>query len=145
MQIWDTAGKEHFKNIISSYYRGASGILLIYDITDRESFESLSLWLIEIEKNASKNVKILLIGNNCDLKDKRQVSYQEGKDFAQNNNMLFFEVSAKNNTNINEAFESLVEEIINSGIDEGIKKKEKTIHLSSEKNGASFKQKNGCC
>ena len=145
LQIWDTAGQERFKNITASYYRGGNGIVLIYDITDRESFQSLNCWLIEIEKNANKNVKIILIGNNCDLEDKREVSYQEGKDFAQKNNMLFFEVSAKNNTNINEAFESLVEEIINSGIDEGIKKKEKTIHLSSEKNGASFKQKNGCC
>ena len=145
LQIWDTAGQERFKNITASYYRGGNGILLIYDITDRESFQSLDCWLIEIEKNANKNVKIILIGNNCDLEDKREVSYQEGKDFAQKNNMLFFEVSAKNNTNINEAFESLVEEIINSGIDEGIKKKEKTIHLSSQKNGASFKQKNGCC
>ena len=145
LQIWDTAGQERFKNITASYYRGGNGILLIYDITDRESFQSLNCWLIEIEKNANKNVKIILIGNNCDLEDKREVSYQEGKDFAQNNNMLFFEVSAKNNTNINEAFESLVEEIINSGIDKEMKKKEKTIHLSSQKNGASFKQKNGCC
>ena len=145
LQIWDTAGQERFKNITASYYRGGNGIVLIYDITDRESFQSLNCWLIDIEKNANKNVKIILIGNNCDLEDKREVSYQEGKDFAQNNNMLFFEVSAKNNTNINEAFKSLVEEIINSGIDEGIKKKEKTIHLSSQKNGASFKQKNGCC
>ena len=145
LQIWDTAGQERFKNIVASYYRGGNGILLIYDITDRESFQSLNCWLIEIEKNANKNVKIILIGNNCDLEDKREVSYREGKDFTQKNNMLFFEVSAKNNTNINEAFESLVQEIINSGIDEGIKKKEKTIHLSSQKNGASFKQKNGCC
>ena len=104
LQIWDTAGQERFKNITASYYRGGNGILLIYDITDRESFQSLNSWLIEIEKNANKNVKIILIGNNCDLEDKREVSYQEGKDFAQNNNMLFFEVSAKNNTNINEAF-----------------------------------------
>ena len=145
LQIWDTAGQERFKNITASYYRGGNGILLIYDITDRESFQNLNCWLIEIEKNANKNVKIILIGNNCDLEDKREVSYQEGKDFAQKNNMLFFEVSAKNNTNINEAFESLVEEIINSGIDKEMKKKEKTIHLSSQKNGASFKQKNGCC
>ena len=82
LQIWDTAGQERFKNITASYYRGGNGIVLIYDITDRESFQSLNCWLIEIEKNANKNVKIILIGNNCDLEDKREVSYQEGKDFA---------------------------------------------------------------
>ena len=90
LQIWDTAGQERFKNITASYYRGGNGILLIYGITDRESFQSLNCWLIDIEKNANKNVKIILIGNNCDLEDKREVSYQEGKDFAQKNNMLFF-------------------------------------------------------
>ena len=137
LQIWDTAGQERFKNVISSYYRGASGILLIYDITDRESFESLSHWLIEIEKNASKNVKILLMGNNCDLEDKRQVSYQEGKDFAAKNNLNFFEASAKDNINIKEAFELLTEEMINSDQNEEQKFKKKTIHLSSGKNAAS--------
>ena len=145
LQIWDTAGQERFKNVISSYYRGASGILLIYDITDRESFESLSHWLIEIEKNARKNVKILLMGNNCDLEDKRQVSYQEGKDFAAKNNLIFFEASAKDNINIKEAFELLTEEMINSNKNEEQKFKKKTIHLSSGKNGVSSKNKNGCC
>ena len=146
LQIWDTAGQERFKTITASYFRGANGILLIYDITDRESFESLSHWLIEIEKNASKNVKILLMGNNCDLEDKRQVSYQEGKDFAAKNNLIFFEASARDNINIKEAFELLIEEIINSTINNDEKKnKEKTINLSSEKKGVSSKNKNGCC
>ena len=63
LQIWDTAGQERFKNITSSYYRGGNGVLVVYDITDRESFENLTSWLIEIEKNANKNVYKLLIGN----------------------------------------------------------------------------------
>ena len=144
LQIWDTAGQERFKNITAGYYRGGNGVLLIYDITDRESFESLNFWLIEIEKNANKNVKILLMGNNCDLEDKRKVSYQEGKDFAMKNNMLFLEASAKNNINIKEAFELLIEEIINSTINDE-KKKEKNIILSSEKVGESSKIKNRSC
>ena len=144
LQIWDTAGQERFKNITASYYRGGNGVLLIYDITDRESFESLNFWLIEIEKNANKNVKILLMGNNCDLEDKRKVSYQEGKDFAIKYNMLFLEASAKDNINIKEAFELLIEEIINSTINDEKKKKEKNIILSSEKVGESSKKKR-CC
>ena len=145
LQIWDTAGQERFKNITASYYRGGNGVLLIYDITDRESFESLNFWLIEIEKNANKNVKILLMGNNCDLEDKRKVSYQEGKDFAIKNNMLFLEASAKDNINIKEAFELLIEEIINSTINNEKKKNEKNIILSSKKVGESSKKKSQSC
>ena len=138
LQIWDTAGQERFKTILASYFRGANGILLIYDITDRESFESLTHWLNEIEKNANKNIKILLIGNNCDLEEQRQVSYQEGKDFALKNNMNFLEVSVKDDINIKEAFELLIEEIINSTNNETKKTTEKTIHPSSKKKCCIF-------
>ena len=72
LQIWDTAGQERFKNITASYYRGGNGVLVVYDITERESFDNLTSWLIEIEKNANKNVYKLLIGNKCDLEDKRK-------------------------------------------------------------------------
>ena len=114
LQIWDTAGEERFKNIISSYYRGASGLLLLYNITDRESFESLNSWLIDIEKNAAKNVCKILVGTNCDLEDERKVTYQEGKEFATKNEMKFIEVSAKNNINVKEAFDILLEDIWNN-------------------------------
>ena len=113
LQIWDTAGEERFKNIISSYYRGASGILLFYNITDRESFECLNSWLIEIEKNTKKDVCKILVGTNCDLEDERKVTYQEGKEFATSNGMKFIEVSVENNININEAFDILLEDIMN--------------------------------
>ena len=95
MQIWDTAGQERFKNIISSYYRGAHGILLLYDVTDKDSFKNLSNWLIEIEKNASKNVVKILIGNKCDLKDKKVITYNQGKEFADTYGIKFIETSAK--------------------------------------------------
>ena len=85
------------------------------------------------------------MGNNCDLEDKRKVSYQEGKDFAIKNNMLFLEASAKNNINIKEAFELLIEEIINSTINNDEKKNEKNIILSSKKVGESSKNKNRSC
>lgn len=77
--IWDTAGQERFKNITVSYYKGASGVMLVYDITDIESFNKLSDWLIEVEKNAPNNVYKILIGNKADLSDQRQVSYDQGK------------------------------------------------------------------
>ena len=95
MQIWDTAGQERFKNIINSYYRGANGILLVYDITDKDSFKNLNNWLIEIERNASKNVLRVLIGNKSDLEDKREISFNQGKEFADNYGLKFIETSAK--------------------------------------------------
>ena len=135
LQIWDTAGQERFKNITASYYRGGNGILVVYDITDRESFNNLNSWLIEIEKSANKNVYKILIGNKCDLEEKRAVTYQEGKDFADSNGMKFIETSAKTCQQVNEAFETLTQEIIklNANKDKVLqepKKKEKVL-LSS--------------
>lgn len=77
--IWDTAGQERFKNITVSYYKGAAGVMLVYDITDMESFNKLNEWLIEIEKNAPNDVYKILVGNKCDLSDQRAVSYDQGK------------------------------------------------------------------
>ena len=77
--IWDTAGQERFKNITASYYKGASGVMIVYDITDKESFNNLNTWLIEIEKNAPNNVYKILVGNKNDLEDQRQVSTDQGK------------------------------------------------------------------
>ena len=146
LQIWDTAGQERFKNITASYYRGGNGVLVVYDITDRDSFENLNSWLIEIEKNANKNVYKLLIGNKSDLEEKRKVTYQEGKDFATSNGMQFIETSAKADTKVKDAFELLTQEIIKSTItkDKGMEKKEKTVHLSSGTADLNTKKKS-CC
>ena len=149
LQIWDTAGQERFKNITASYYRGGNGVLVVYDITERESFDNLTSWLIEIEKNANKNVYKLLIGNKCDLEDKRKVTYQEGKDFAESNGMKFIETSAKDNTKVQEAFELLTSEIMKSAVnkDKGMEKKDNTkqIRLSQNTEDISGKKKGGFC
>ena len=147
LQIWDTAGQERFKNITASYYRGGNGVLVVYDITDRDSFENLNSWLIEIEKNANKNVYKLLIGNKSDLEEKRKVTYQEGKDFATSNGMQFMETSAKTASKVQEAFELLTQEIIKASVtkDRGMEKKEKAVHLSSGVSDLSTKPKGGCC
>ena len=128
LQIWDTAGEERFKSITSSYYRGANGILLLYNITDRESFENLNSWLIDIAKNAKKDICKILVGTNCDLENERKVTYQEGKDFATSNGMKFIEVSAKNNINVKEAFDILLEDILNNISNE---KKKKVDNIAS--------------
>ena len=148
MQVWDTAGQERFKNITASYYRGGNGVLVVYDITDRESFENLNSWLIEIEKNANKNIYKLLIGNKNDLEEKRKVTSQEGKDFAESNGMKFLETSAKTSDKVQEAFELLTQDIINANLnkEKGMGKKEnsKTLNLSNNVSDISGKKK-GCC
>ena len=133
MQIWDTAGQERFKNIIASYYRGAHGILLIFDVTDKDSFKNLSNWLIEIEKNASKNVLKVLIGNKSDLEDKRVVTYNQGKEFADTYGLKYIETSAKKNLNVNEAFETLGRELMAASDDKRITKTKPNKKISVAK------------
>jgi Ras-related protein Rab-1A len=146
MQIWDTAGQERFKNIISSYYRGAHGILLLYDVTDKESFKNLSNWLIEIEKNASKNILRILIGNKCDLEDKRVITQAQGKEFADTYGLKFIETSAKKNFNVSEAFETLGRELMNAGAEKKIEKQKENKKISVAKaQDLTTQNRTGCC
>jgi Ras family len=97
---WDTAGQERFRTITSSYYRGAHGIIIVYDISDRESFDNVKTWLNEIDRYACENVNKLLVGNKCDMDSKRQVDYEEAKAFADERGIPFLETSAKDATNV---------------------------------------------
>jgi len=147
MQIWDTAGQERFKNIISSYYRGAHGILLLYDVTDKDSFRNLNNWLIEIEKNASKRVLKLLIGNKTDLEDKRVISYNKGKEFADSCGLKFIETSAKKNLNVDEAFEMIGRELMQSSEENKIgkpKNENKKLNMPKAEDINSSNEKK-CC
>ena len=145
LQIWDTAGQERFRNIISSYYRGAQGIMLVYDITDLESFQNLNSWLIEIEKNASKNVYKILVGNKCDMENERKVTVEQGKDFAAQYGMKFFETSAKNSTNVNEAFITMTQEIMKNANKKTTPSKKDNVVVSTSPTGTSIKSNKGCC
>ena len=149
LQIWDTAGEERFRTIISSYYKGAHGILLMFDVTDYDSFESLENWLIEIEKNANKNVIKLLIGNKIDLEENRKVSYNQAKDFADSNGIQYIETSVKLNTNVNQAFWEIGKELMNATKDKEFihESNKKTITISKNANNINEETKNkgGCC
>ena len=103
VQMWDTAGQERFKTIPSSYYKGAHGIIVTYDITDRESFSKVSEWMSDVDKHAYENVSRILVGNKKDLEDQRQVPYQEAEELAGYFNVRFLETSAKQSVNVEEA------------------------------------------
>lgn len=111
LQIWDTAGQERFRTITSSYYRGAHGIIIVYDTTDMESFNNVKTWLSEIDKYASENVNKLLVGNKSDLVTKKVVDTQMAKEFADSLGIPFLETSAKNSTNVEEAFTKMASDI----------------------------------
>jgi len=117
LQIWDTAGQERFRSITNSYYNGTHAIMLVFDLTDVNSFNRLPKWLEEIDKYMTgKTHKIILIGNKSDDISKRQVYTNDIDTFAMNNNLLYFETSAKNNTNVTTAFIKIAEENINNTI-----------------------------
>jgi len=144
LQIWDTAGQERFRSIQASYYKGANGILVVYDITNRNSFENLNSWLIEIEKNGNKNVYKLLIGNKSDLESQRKVSKEEGKEFAQINGMEFFETSAKENYQVQDAFIQLTRDVIRTK-DKSLEKNDKNIKINIGNSNDITTKKKKCC
>ncbi|XP_043922461.1 ras-related protein Rab-12 [Protopterus annectens] len=114
LQIWDTAGQERFNSITSAYYRSAKGIILVYDLTKRETFEDLPKWMKMIDKYASEDAELLLVGNKLDCEADREVTRQQGEKFAQQiSGMRFCEASAKDNFNVDEIFLQLVDDILN--------------------------------
>ncbi|KAF6149598.1 hypothetical protein GIB67_011207 [Kingdonia uniflora] len=112
-QIWDTAGQERFRAVTSAYYRGAVGALLVYDISRRQTFDSIGRWLNELHTHSDMNVVTILVGNKSDLKDAREVSTAEGKVLAEAQGLFFMETSALDSSNVSAAFQTVVKEIYN--------------------------------
>ena len=111
LQIWDTAGQERFRTITSSYYRGAHGIIVVFDVTEKETFKNVETWLKEIQQYASEGVSILLVGNKCDLAHRRVVEESVAREFAKEHNIDYIETSAKNATNVSEAFINIAKQV----------------------------------
>lgn len=111
LQIWDTAGQERFRTITTAYYRGAMGILLVYDVTDEQSFNNIRNWIRNIEQHAADNVDKVLIGNKCDMIQSKVVETAKGQSLADEYGIKFFETSAKNAINVAEAFTAIAKDI----------------------------------
>ena len=110
-QIWDTAGQERYKAITSAYYKGAKGAFIVYDITRKNSFESIDKWINDVTAVADKKITIVLIGNKSDLEDQRQVTKEEGEDKANKLQVAFLETSAFSGENLEKAFQMMIKEV----------------------------------
>lgn len=152
LQLWDTAGQERFRGMASSYYRKAFGVLLVYDITNKESFNNLDRWMEEINSYADHDIEIVLVGNKKDLVEQREVTPNEGIEFSQVNRLLFYETSALVNDDqkIEEMFKELTYRIHNNdrvkrmreaSMNESVRKAKNLIEINSKpkRNGR------GCC
>lgn len=149
LQIWDTAGQERFRTITSSYYRGAHGIIIVYDITDMESFNNVKQWLSEIDKYANDSVCKLLVGNNCDLAESRVVDTAVAQAYADEIGIPFLETSAKESINVEEAFLAMSSAIkkSKSGSQGGAleRKASNLVQMKGQPIQEQQKQKSSCC
>ena len=141
-QQWDTAGQERFRTITSSYYRGAQGIILVFDCTDMESFNNVKQWLGEIDRYACENVNKLLVGNKTDLVQGRVVDKNVAMEFADSMNIPYTETSAKNATGVEEAFMTMARAIkkrLDVVPDAPAAKQETVVPSESGKTGRKFR------
>ena len=128
IEIWDTAGQERYKSITAAYYKGAKGALVVYDTTQKESYDNIDKWMLEIKDKGSKDMKIMIIGNKTDLINERKISTKEALEKAKIMNTPMMETSALNATNIKEAFFDLLKEMY-----EELRKKLELIENQAER------------
>jgi small GTP-binding protein len=143
LQIWDTAGQERFRTITTSYYKGAQAIVVVFDITDKDSFEHVKNWMADVDKFAKEGVLRILVGNKCDLEHKRQVSVENGKELASKYGIQFLETSAKETVNIEKLFEDATKSFLSKQVStSSIKTKKPTDGINLDNN---TNQNSGCC
>uniref|UniRef100_A0A7N0RGS8 Uncharacterized protein n=1 Tax=Kalanchoe fedtschenkoi TaxID=63787 RepID=A0A7N0RGS8_KALFE len=143
LQIWDTAGQERFRTITSSYYRGAHGIIIVYDVTEMESFTNVKQWINEIDRYANDSVCKLLVGNKCDLVESKVVDTQMGQALADELGIPFLETSAKDAINVEQAFltmASAIKDKIGSQPSAN-KRPNETVQMK----GRPIQQNSNCC
>lgn len=137
IQIWDTAGQEQFHTITKSYFRGADGILLCFDVTSKQTLDKTSAWMESIRESASEKVNIILVGNKCDLEN-RQVTYEQGQEMADEFGIRYYETSAKTGENVTEVFETLAKEVM-------LRKEREPVVKTKTINMTAVSTKKECC
>ena len=158
IQIWDTAGQENFRSITRAYYKNSVCALVVYDITNRDSFNNIANWVEDCKNQSPKTIFMVLVGNKSDLSDKRVISIEEGRELAEKYNMIFFETSAKTGDNVDLIFFKSAEEIAKKidqgyydlendscGIKQGINRQNNSPQVNLGSGGNKKSDKNGCC
>ena len=142
LKIWDTAGQERFRNITTQYYKGADGIVLVYDVTDDGSFEKIRDWMAQIQANAEKDdLGLVLLGNKCDV-EPRVVTEEQGNKMAEELHISYFETSALTGQGIKEAFEQLARDIMKK---KGVGEENKDGKVELNNNNKKKKERGDCC
>lgn len=114
VKIWDTAGQERYRSLTRNFFKNADGIIVVYDITDKRTFDMVQSWIQSVEENSKIKKQMILIGNKCDLVETREVSTADGKNLANHYKMSFYETSAKDNVNIEQAISCIINNVIES-------------------------------
>ena len=146
LQIWDTSGEEKFRSITRNFYRNADGLLVVFDLTCKESFNHVKNWINEAKEHKN-DIKTILVGNKLDLEDEREVDKETALKFAEKNNLKYLETSAKNGKNINNSFKEMIALILNDKTEKEIKKEftksDSSISINSGKDEKKIKK--SCC
>jgi len=145
LQIWDTAGQERFRTITSAYYRGADGIIMVYDVTSMDSFDHVNDWLKEVNRYASEGTCKLLVGNKSDRTIDKVVTTEQAKEFADELGIEFLETSAKSAKNVEEAFLTMAGELIRQRVARTGKTSDKKENINLGGNRGSRKFMDNCC
>ena len=147
VQVWDTAGQERFKAFSSAYYNGSHAAIIVYDISNRESFENVKNWVLELKTHLEiKNLVVMLIGNKSDLENVRAITEEEGRSLAEEYDFFFMETSAKKNeaNEVSKAFMVIIEEVLQRNPDSPQKTGDR-IESGSKVDTNTKKDKGGCC
>lgn len=142
-EIWDTAGQERYHSLAPMYYRGAQAAIVMYDITNKESFGRAQSWIAELQKQASPNIVIALAGNKTDLDNIRAVQFEEGRSFAEENNLLFMETSAKSAMNVAEIFTAIAKKLPKNEPASSSPNQQRGVNLAGQQPPAA--SGSGCC
>ena len=143
MQCWDTAGQERYRNITANYYRNAQGIMLVYDVTNRKSFEAIDAWISQIDLHAGESVNKILIGNKSDIEQQRVVRMEEGQDLAAHYNIPFYETSARSGVNVDESFYRIAKDVKDRILASSLN--EKRDNRNTTLNNRKVEAKSSCC
>ncbi|KAK8890953.1 hypothetical protein M9Y10_028154 [Tritrichomonas musculus] len=143
LQLWDTAGQELFRSVTRGYYRGAAGALIVFDLTSRDSFNSVERWYQDLKEIASSDVVTALIGNKNDLEDKRDVTYEEAKQYADEHGMKYFETSAKTGDSVPAAVTETVMQIEKTVSKDAPAQTPDTVNFSPTQGNANNGNNNG--